>query len=182
MKSVLTLMALHFAAFQAKAAAAVAYETREAPDLKKIGDTIDKIGTAFDEYKKTNDERLNQLKAKGGVDPLIEAKLAKMDDALNTLSEMKSQLEKVETKLARPGALGAGNGERAHQPRSRSLQDGFPVLGSQSFGPGTRTALQHRQKARQVEAKANGGDDGFETRATQTVTSLARLAASRCRK
>jgi HK97 family phage major capsid protein len=172
MKSVLTLMALHFAAFQAKAAAAVAYETREAPDLKKIGDTIDKIGTAFDEYKKTNDERLNQLKAKGGVDPLIEAKLAKMDDALNTLSEMKSQLEKVETKLARPGALGAGNGEQRTSPEAEAYKTAFLSWVRNPSDPELRTALQHRQKAlRQVEAKAFGGDDGFETRATQTVTS-----------
>ncbi len=169
--TLLAVMALHFAAFQAKALDAVAYEKREAPDLKKIGETIDKIGTAFDEYKKTNDARLAELKAKGSADPLLEAKLAKIDTDLDALTELKSKLEKVETKLARPGAQGGDREQRA-SPEAEAYKGAFLAWVRNPQDPELRTSLQQRAKAlRAVESKAGGSDDGFETRSTQTVTS-----------
>lgn len=166
------VMALHFAAFQQRLAGAVAYEQRDNPDLKKIGETIDKIGTAFDEYKKTNDQRLAELKAKGNADPLIEAKLAKIDAELDSLAEMKSKLEKVETKLARPGAMGGGRDDQRATPEAEAYKSAFLAWVRNPGDPERRTALQQRAKAlKQVESKAQGDDDGFETRAVQTVTS-----------
>jgi len=169
--SIVALMARDAAALAAKAQAFGVYEKRDAPDLKKIGETIEKIGTAFDEYKKTNDARLAELKTKGSVDPLIEAKLAKMDADLDLLTELKSKLEKVETKLARPGAMTGGDREQRSTPEAEAYKGAFLAWVRNPGDPEVRTALQQRAKAlRQVESKA-GGDDGFETRATQTVTS-----------
>ena len=97
-------MATDFAAFQAKAQIFAAYEKREEPSLKTVGDALDKIATAFDEYKKTNDARLEAIKAgKGTAD--LDAKLAKMDEHMTSMSEAKTKIEKLEAKMARPGII-----------------------------------------------------------------------------
>jgi hypothetical protein len=72
-----------FAAFRRKLAAVGVYEKREAPDMAEIGRTIEKIGSAFAEYKKANDQRLEEIGKKGAADPLLDAKLAKMDAELD---------------------------------------------------------------------------------------------------
>ena len=110
--SILALMAVHMAAFQAKADAFGVYEKRDEPSVKSIGDAIDKIGTAFEEYKKTNDQRIEALKA-GNSTADFDAKLAKMDSAIDQLTEVKAKLEKMETKLARPGVLAEGKGQES---------------------------------------------------------------------
>jgi HK97 family phage major capsid protein len=161
-----------FAAFRAKQSAlavAGAYEKREAPDLKALTDVIGKLGTAFEEYKKTNDQRLEQLKAKGHADPLIDTKLANMDKALDDLSAVKASIEKLEGKLARPGVRPAG--DEKGSPESIAYKQAFLHWVRNPQDPERRSVLQQKQKAlRAVEAKAFGDDDGFETRAVQTVT------------
>ena len=72
---------------------------------QEIKDAIDKIGSTFEEYKKANDARIEAIKA-GNSTSDFDAKLAKMDSAIDQLTEVKAKLEKMETKLARPGAFG----------------------------------------------------------------------------
>lgn len=167
------IMTAHHAAFLATAAAAgFQYERRDAPDLKKLTETIDRIGVAFEEYKKTNDQRLLELKSKGGVDPLLEEKLRKVDAELSTLAEMKTALEAMQTKLARPGVLQAAASEQRESPEALAYRQAF-VSWVRNPTDHQRSALlqQRARELQRVEAKAFGGDDGFETRATQTVTS-----------
>lgn len=99
----------HFAAFRAKFATcaiiAALYETREEATIKNVADAIEKINGAFDEYKKTNDSRLEAIKA-GTSTESLDAKLAKMDQHIDALTDAKSRLERLETKMARPGAYG----------------------------------------------------------------------------
>lgn len=107
-----------FGDFRAKMATAQALlETRDAntPDIAEIGRTIDKIGRAFEEYKSANDTRIGEIAKKGAVDPLVEEKLKKIDEALDQLAEQKKTLEKVETRLARPGDQGGSNGASESQ-------------------------------------------------------------------
>jgi len=78
---------------------------------QEIKDAIDKIGTTFEEYKKANDQRIEALKS-GNSTADMDAKLAKMDKAIDQLSEVKAKLEKMETKLARPGAFGGDKQDR----------------------------------------------------------------------
>lgn len=109
--ALLAVMAAHMAAFTAKAQAIGAYEKREEPSVKSVADALDKIATAFDEYKKTNDARIEAVKS-GASTEALDAKLAKIDAHIDSLGEVKSKLEKMETKLARPGAGEAGRQER----------------------------------------------------------------------
>ncbi len=157
------LMAAHFAAFLSKLNGAVVYEKREDPTIKSVADAIDKIATAFDEYKKTNDARIEAVKA-GKSTADLDAKLARMDEALNGLSEQKERLERMETKLARPGVLvaEAKDGESREQ---REYRQAFVSWVRNPGDPERRTALQQRAKAMQTKS------DDLEQRAAQTVTS-----------
>jgi HK97 family phage major capsid protein len=165
------VMALHFAAFQNKLANAGVYEQREDPTIKSVADALDKIAIAFDEYKKTNDQRLEAIKS-GKPSADFEAKLARMDEHIDAINEAKSRLEKVETKLARPGAGNGGDRNERSTPEADAYKSAFLSWVRNPSDHETRARLQQRAKELQaVEAKAFGGDDGFETRATQTVTS-----------
>ena len=48
-------------------------------EIKQAVDAVAKIGNAFDEFKKANDDRLKQIETKGAADPVTEAKLAKIE-------------------------------------------------------------------------------------------------------
>jgi len=72
-------------------------------EIKQI---VDQIATSFEEYKKTNDARIDAVKANQGTAEL-DAKLARIDAVINSLKEAQ---DKVETKLNRPGVFG---GEKA---------------------------------------------------------------------
>ena len=162
--SLLAVMAAHMAAFTAKAQAVCAYEKREDPTIKSVADALDKIGTAFDEYKKTNDARIEAVKS-GASTEALDAKLAKIDAHIDGLNEVKTKLEKMETKLARPGALDGGRQEGESKEA---------VEYRHAFLDWMRAPNDHERQqkaaaaAKQLEAKSR---DGRETRATQTVTS-----------
>lgn len=118
------MMNMHrdFAALRARLAGSAArYEKREAPDMAAIKETIDKIGVAFEEFKKTNDERLAEIKA-GGEKPETVAKLKKIDAEIGQLEDVKKRLEAVETRVARPGAgaVGKANPETPQQAEHRA--------------------------------------------------------------
>lgn len=162
--TLLAVMAVHMAAFAAKAQAVGAYEKRDEPSVKSVADALDKIATAFDEYKKTNDARIEAVKS-GASTEALDAKIAKIDSHIDSLGEVKSKLEKMETKLARPGAGEAGRQEGESKEA---------VEYRHAFLDWMRAPADHERQqkaaaaAKQLESKSR---DGRETRATQTVTS-----------
>ena len=162
--SLLATMALHFAAFQAKALdfSAVGYEKREDPSIKSVGEAIDKIATAFDEYKKTNDQRIEAIKS-GNSTADLDAKLAKMDEAITGMGEAKGRLEKLEAKLARPGAL-SGGGEKNETPEAVEYREAFLDWVRAPKDQDRQVRCHQANKA--LEAKRSDR----EQRATQTVT------------
>lgn len=83
-------------------------------DMKQISELIEKQGRTFEEFKKTNDELL-KAKANGAAVSDIEAKLAKMNDDLSTLSQLKTAIESMEKKLNRPGAGGEDPTKSEHK-------------------------------------------------------------------
>lgn len=106
-------MLAHHAAFLAKthATGAALLERRDAPTLATVTEAIGKINEAFEEFKRTNDQRLAELK-KGGATGDLDAKLAKLEKDISDYSEQKARLEKLETRLARPGALTGNDPEQ----------------------------------------------------------------------
>ena len=163
--SLLATMAMHFAAFQGKASAFAAYEKREEPSIKSVAEALDKIATTFDEYKRTNDARIEAVKA-GNSTADLDAKLARMDEAMTGLSEAKSRLEKLEAKLARPGALAGGNGETGETAEAAEYREAFIDWVRSPTDNDRQVRAAQAQKA--LEAKRAAA--GRETRAAQTVT------------
>lgn len=177
----------HFSAFRAKllavaalavtgvpafddALAAVTFERREDPSIKSVAEAIDKIATAFDEYKKTNDARIEAVK-KGLPTSDLDAKLAKMDQHMSQLDEAKSRLEKMELKLARPGVI-ADSLKDANSKEEVEHRNAFINWVRAPQDQEARSALLVAQKAfdeRRVQQLKSQGVP--ERRAAQVVTS-----------
>lgn len=112
-----------------------------------VKETIQELGAAFEQFKKSNDERLEKM-AKGESIALLEEKLATINNHLNQLEEMKSRLEGIEKKAGRPGQFGAGDDGADEY---KSAFDTF-------MRKGDATALEEIQaKAMSVGSDADGG-------------------------
>tara|TARA_A100001201_G_scaffold120337_1_gene103852 strand:+ start:6614 stop:7825 length:1212 start_codon:yes stop_codon:yes gene_type:complete len=82
----------------------------------EIKNVIDELGNSFEEFKKENKSRLDEIEKKGHADPLLVEKVDKMADAVaenaelkqnieiqaKNLEEANAKLEKLETALSRP--------------------------------------------------------------------------------
>ena len=126
-------------------------------DIKSVADAIDKIATAFEEYKSTNDKRLDAINAGSGTAE-FEEKIAKIEGDISQLEDIKAKLEKVETKVSRPGAFDG----KKQEGESREQAEYRGAFLDWMRAP-TDTGLQ--QKAANAYRKA------IETKATQAVTS-----------
>ena len=167
----LDTMRAHHDAYMAKRQAAglsgaALFERRDAPTLASVAETIGKINEAFEEFKRTNDQRLEALK-KGAATADLEAKLAKIERDLDQLAEAKTRLEKIETKLARPGAF-SGSGQDGESKEQAEYRSAF----CDWLRAPTDSARQQRctAAANDLEAKAKAGGDR-ERRSAQVVTS-----------
>jgi HK97 family phage major capsid protein len=74
-------------------------------DINKV---VEGLGTAFDEFKKANDQRIDELKKEKREDPVLTEKLAKIDSAV---AEQQKRLEEAETMLARKQKFKADYGD-----------------------------------------------------------------------
>jgi HK97 family phage major capsid protein len=159
-----------FLAFRASLAAASllggVYERREAPSMADIARTLDSLGTAVEAHRKATDEQLLELKKLGTVTPETRAKLDKLDATLDQLAETKKELETLITRASRPG-LGGGNGEHRETPEAREHRIALVDWMRDPSNPERRSRLYNAQK----DVAKKQGQDGWETRATQTVTS-----------
>ena len=85
------------------------FEQKDGPDESQLKPIIDQLGKAFEEFKKTNDEQIKELK-KGSPDTVTSDKLAKLDESLTKLQAQKDEIEKklaeridaIEKKANRP--------------------------------------------------------------------------------
>ena len=156
-----------FAAFRARLFSfpvAALYERRDTPTIQSVAEALDKIAGAFDEYKKVNDQRIEAIKA-GKATGDLDAKLARIDTAIDGLNEAKSRLERVETKLSRPG-VGGGRAEDGESREAVEYRNAFlDWVRAPNDGERQQKAAQ---AAKALAAKAS---DPRETRAVQTVTS-----------
>lgn len=67
-------------------------------DLKEM---IQALGTAFEEFKAANDQRLKDIEKKGTVDALLTEKVEKINGALGDMTAIKKQLEAIDAAVAR---------------------------------------------------------------------------------
>ena len=164
-------MALHVAALHAKMADCASYEKREDATIGDLLKKLNEINTTITEYRGTNDARIKAIEEGRGTGDL-DAKLAKMDQALDKLQEEKAQIEKLITKASRPG-LAHGDREQRESAEAVAHRNAFFDWVRNPGDPERRNALfrteKELKKAQALQHKA-GSDDGWEERATQTVT------------
>lgn len=80
-------------------------------EMNEIKSLIEAQGRAFEEFKRTNDQRIEEMKKGNGVADL-EAKLATMSDAMSRIEAEKQALEARVNKIGMSGA-GEGKGDDA---------------------------------------------------------------------
>jgi len=78
--------------------------------MADINDTINNLGSAFEEFKSTNDSRI-KAEVKGAVDVLVEEKLGRIN---SDLSALQAQVTDVAVKSNRVGASDRGVDGEAH--------------------------------------------------------------------
>jgi HK97 family phage major capsid protein len=89
-------------------------------DIASIKTMIDAQGTAWEEFKKTNDDRLAKL-AKGESVADIEAKLEKIGKDLDTLAEVRAEVDKLALKANRPTAGDSDEGDIRSEAKSFNI-------------------------------------------------------------
>ena len=123
---------------------------------QEIKSIVDGIATAFDEYKKTNDARIEAVKAGNGTAE-FEAKLARMDAAMD---EAKSKQEKLEAKLNRPGVLDTKSDNRQAAEYKGAFLDWMRAPGDherQQKVTAAQRALETRAADARTSTNASGG-------------------------
>lgn len=125
--------------------------------MTEVTKLIDEINVAFTEYKKANDAKIEAIKA-GNSTADLDAKLAKIDAAIDSMNEQKSELEKLQTKLSRPGAFDSGKREDGETQEQAEYRQAFVQWVRNPEDPERRMAVHQKSKA-------------LEQRAVQTVTS-----------
>jgi HK97 family phage major capsid protein len=68
-------------------------------ELTDVKQAVDAIGTAFEEFKKVNDQRISDLEKKGASDPLLDEQLTRINDFIDKQEDMKAGLDKARTEL-----------------------------------------------------------------------------------
>lgn len=116
----------------------------------KLKEVIDQLGTEFAEFKKTNDQRLEQIAQKGTADPLLEAKLNKLNESIGQLESVKSRLDALEVAKQRL-ALGAGDEKSAEKAEHKNAFMAFMKKGKED---GLR---ELEQKAYKIGVGEDGG-------------------------
>lgn len=162
-----------FAAFRARLSAAgplvARYEMRDAPTLQSVSEGIDKIAAAFEEYKKTNDARIEAVKNGTGTADL-EAKLDRIEKEISVVAEQKTRLEKLETKLSRPGLLHDARRESEESREAAEYRHALVDWMRAPRAPEREQRLAAAYKAMEKQREADAQAAGRETRATQAVT------------
>lgn len=75
--------------------------------MEEIKQLVEELNQAFLEHRAKNDQRLDEIQKKGYADPVLEEQVDRISKEIQNLTEVKERIEKVETRLNRPGmALG----------------------------------------------------------------------------
>ena len=127
--------------------------------MTELSKTIDSIATAFEEYKQTNDARIEAIKAGKGTAEL-DAKLARMDAAIDNMGEVKSKLEAMETRMSRPGAYGEGESTSREAAEYKGAFLNWMRSPTDQERQQKVTAAQRNLETRAADARTSTGASG----------------------
>ena len=140
----------------------------------EIKDLVTGIATAFEEYKQTNDARIEAIKAgKGTAD--MDAKLARMDGAIDGMSEVKAKLEAMETRMSRPGAYGEGESTSREAAEYKGAFLNWMRSPTDQERQQKVTAAQRNLETRAADARTSTGASGGFALPEEIERTIARL-------
>lgn len=100
--------------------------------LEQIQATVEKLGTAWEQFKSENDTRLKQIEEKKAADPLFTENLTRINAALD---EQKARLDELHTAMNRPAAADEGkNADKGDIEYKKAFFDGFLRKGESKLG------------------------------------------------
>lgn len=142
--------------------------------MTELSKTIDSIATAFEEYKSTNDARIEAIKAGKGTAEL-DAKLARMDNAIDSMSEVKSKLEAMETRMSRPGSYGDGESTSREAAEYKGAFLNWMRSPTDQERQQKVTAAQRNMETRATDARTSTGASGGFALPEEIERTIARL-------
>ena len=112
----------------------------------EIKSAVEQLGTAFEEFKKTHQEELKQIKSKGSADVITSEKLARIEKSLDQLEDVnqkvtkaklaqdanEEKLNKIETIVSRPGF---DISAKADTSMEKKVFDKWLRQGKEALGP-----------------------------------------------
>lgn len=114
------------------------------PDIAELNTKLDALGSAWEQFKKSNDDRLKEIEKKGTPDALT---TKKVDDLNAEIDRLKGALDSVETKLNRPikgddGAVSLTPEAEAHKKAfinylRKGVEDGLEELQKKTMSVGS---------------------------------------------
>ena len=140
----------------------------------EIKDLVTGIATAFEEYKQTNDARIEAIKAGKGTAEL-DAKLARMDAAIDNMGEVKSKLEAMETRMSRPGAYGEGESTSREAAEYKGAFLNWMRSPTDQERQQKVTAAQRNLETRAADARTSTGASGGFALPEEIERTIARL-------
>ena len=142
--------------------------------MTELSKTIDSIATAFEEYKSTNDARIEAIKAGKGTAEL-DAKLARMDAAIDNMGEVKSKLEAMETRMSRPGAYGEGESTSREAAEYKGAFLNWMRSPTDQERQQKVTAAQRNLETRAADARTSTGASGGFALPEEIERTIARI-------
>lgn len=142
-------------------------------DFGNLTELLQKQGTAFEEFKKANDQRLAEIEKKGYAPSDTVEKVAKINDDLTALGK---QLDEVARKANRPAMDGDTKGLTADQIEHKQAFNSFLRKGDAS------KLDELQRKAMNMGSDPDGGYlipielDQMIDRVVPTISAMARLA------
>lgn len=110
----------------------------ETAGLDSIKEILQNQGSAFEEFKRTNNELL-KAKADGKGVEALEAKLAKINEDLGKIADLKSAIQDLEKRMNRPGAAGESDPTKAEHKQAfgrflrKGIEDGLGELQAKAY-------------------------------------------------
>lgn len=118
--------------------------------INEITDRVNHLGSAWEQFKQVNDQRLAELERKGHADPLYMEHLAKISEAMDNT---KGRMERVETAMMRP-ELGVESETKMASPQLSEYKKAFDSY----LRKGMDAGLERLQtKALSVGSDPDGG-------------------------
>jgi len=104
-------------------------------DVQQLKETIENLGTGFEEFKRKNNQRLVEIEKKGHASGDLEEHVERITGELQNLSEIKKQMEALEIKLSHPDLEIPEGGNHPHAEERKAIFLKYLSQGEKAFTP-----------------------------------------------